>query len=332
MEERVARRSKGFPVKRFADLTEQEVLALAITNEEEDSRIYRGFAEGLREQFPSSAKVFDEMAEEEVHHRSMLFDLYRQKFGDYLPLIRRHDVKDFIPHKSSLWLMRPLILGEVRTFAEKMEVEAQRFYRKAADGARDISVRRLLLELAEAEAGHESLAHKLTEQILTDSARASEDATSKRAFMLQYVQPGLAGLMDGSVSTLAPLFAAAFATHNTWQTFLVGIAASVGAGISMAFAEGLSDDGSLTGRGSSWIRGPVCGVMTAIGGLGHTLPYLIPHFLTATVVAIIVVVIELAIISWIRMRFMDTPFLRAAFQVVVGGTLVFIAGILIGSS
>ncbi|HEY2426036.1 MAG TPA: ferritin family protein [Pseudolabrys sp.] len=319
-------------MKRFADLTEQEVLALAITNEEEDSRIYRGFAEGLREQFPSSAKVFDEMAEEEVHHRSMLFDLYRQKFGDYLPLIRRHDVKDFIPHKSSLWLMRPLILGEVRTFAEKMEVEAQRFYRKAADGARDISVRRLLLELAEAEAGHESLAHKLTEQILTDSARASEDATSKRAFMLQYVQPGLAGLMDGSVSTLAPLFAAAFATHNTWQTFLVGIAASVGAGISMAFAEGLSDDGSLTGRGSSWIRGPVCGVMTAIGGLGHTLPYLIPHFLTATVVAIIVVVIELAIISWIRMRFMDTPFLRAAFQVVVGGTLVFVAGILIGSS
>jgi rubrerythrin len=262
----------------------------------------------------------------------MLFDLYRQKFGDYLPLIRRHDVKDFIPHKSSLWLMRPLILGDVRTFAEKMEEEAQRFYRKAADGARDISVRRLLLELAEAEAGHESLAHKLTEQILTDSARASEDATSKRAFMLQYVQPGLAGLMDGSVSTLAPLFAAAFATHNTWQTFLVGIAASVGAGISMAFAEGLSDDGSLTGRGSSWIRGPVCGVMTAIGGLGHTLPYLIPHFLTATVVAIIVVVIELAIISWIRMRFMDTPFLRAAFQVVVGGTLVFVAGILIGSS
>ena len=319
-------------MKRFADLTEQEVLALAITNEEEDSRIYRGFAEGLREQFPSSAKVFDEMAEEEVHHRTMLFDLYRQKFGDYLPLIRRHDVKDFIPHKSSLWLMRPLILGDVRRFAEKMEEEAQRFYRKAADGARDISVRRLLLELAEAEAGHESLAHKLTEQILTDSARASEDATSRRAFMLQYVQPGLAGLMDGSVSTLAPLFAAAFATHNTWQTFLVGIAASVGAGISMAFAEGLSDDGSLTGRGSSWIRGPVCGVMTAIGGLGHTLPYLIPHFLTATVVAIIVVVIELAIISWIRMRFMDTPFLRAAFQVVVGGTLVFIAGILIGSS
>ena len=265
-------------MKRFADLTEQEVLALAITNEEEDSRIYRGFAEGLREQYPASAKVFDEMAEEEVHHRTMLFDLYRKKFGEYLPLIRRHDVRDFIPPKSSLWLMRPLVLGDARKFAEKMEDEAQRFYRKAADGARDVSVRQLLLELAEAEAGHESLAHKLTERILTDSARTAEDEASHRVLMLQYVQPGLAGLMDGSVSTLAPLFAAAFATHNTWQTFLVGMAASVGAGISMAFAEGLSDDGALTGRGSPWIRGPVCGLMTAIGGLGHTLPYLIPHF------------------------------------------------------
>ena len=319
-------------MKRFADLTEQEVLALAITNEEEDSRIYRDFAQGLRDEYPASAKVFDEMADEEVHHRTMLYDLYRKKFGEHLPLIRRNDVKDFIPHKSTPWLTRPLPLNDARKFAEKMEDEAQRFYRKAAEGARDISVRQLLLELAEAEAGHESLAHKLSEQILTDNARATEDATSKRAFMLQYVQPGLAGLMDGSVSTLAPLFAAAFATQNTWQTFLVGIAASVGAGISMAFAEGLSDDGSLTGRGSPWIRGPVCGVMTAVGGLGHTLPYLIPHFVTATVLAVIVVTIELAVISWIRMRYMDTPFLRAAFQVVVGGALVFIAGILIGSS
>jgi len=319
-------------VKRFADLTEQEVLALAIANEEEDSRIYRDFAQGLRDEYPASAKVFDEMADEEVHHRTMLYDLYRKKFGEHLPLIRRNDVKDFIPRKSTPWLTRPLPLNDARKFAEKMEDEAQRFYRKAAEGARDISVRQLLLELAEAEAGHESLAQKLSEQILTDNARATEDATSQRAFMLQSVQPGLAGLMDGSVSTLAPLFAAAFATQNTWQTFLVGIAASVGAGISMAFAEGLSDDGSLTGRGSPWIRGPVCGVMTAVGGLGHTLPYLIPHFVTATVLAVIVVTIELAVISWIRMRYMDTPFLRAAFQVVVGGALVFIAGILIGSS
>jgi len=319
-------------LKRFSDLTEQEVLALAITNEEEDSRIYRGFAEGLREQFPASAKVFDEMAEEEVHHRTMLYDLYRQKFGEYLPLIRRQDVQGFLHPKQPLWLTRPLGLEEVRKFAENMEFEAERYYRKAAASARDASVRQLLIELAEAEAGHETLAHKLSQTILTTGARAAEAETARRMFVLQYVQPGLAGLMDGSVSTLAPLFAAAFATHNTWATFLVGLAASVGAGISMAFAEALSDDGSLTGRGSPWLRGSVTGVMTAIGGLGHTLPYLIPHFYTATVISVIVVAAELAAISWIRMRYMDTPLLQAAFQVVVGGVLVFAAGILIGSS
>ena len=319
-------------MKNFSDLTEQEVLALAITNEEEDSRIYRGFAEGLREQFPSSAKVFDEMAEEEVHHRTMLYDLYRQKFGDYLPLIRRQDVKGFIHAKKPLWLMRPLGLDEVRKFAEDMEFEAERYYRKAAANARDASVRELLITLAEAEAGHESLAHKLSETILTPGAREKEDETARRAFLLQYVQPGLVGLMDGSVSTLAPLFAAAFATHSTWETFLVGMAASVGDGISMGFAEALSDDGSLTGRGTPWLRGTVSGVMTTIGGLGHTLPYLIPDFWIATIVAIFVVVVELAVISWIRYRFMDTPFLQAAFQIVVGGALVFIAGILIGNS
>ena len=319
-------------MKRFADLTEQEILALAITNEEEDSRIYRGFAEGLRAQFPSSAKVFDEMADEEVRHRSMLFDLYRSKFGDYLPLIRRQDVKGFIHHKSSLWLMRPLGLDEVRKFAENMEYEAERFYRKAAQTARDVSVRELLVKLAEAEAGHESLAHKLSEQILTTGAREKEDETARRVFVLQFVQPGLIGLMDGSVSTLAPLFAAAFATHDTWATFLVGMAASVGAGISMGFAEAASDDGSLTGRGTPWVRGTVTGIMTTIGGVGHTLPYLIPNFWTATVLAVIVVAIELVAISYIRYRYMDTPFLAAAFQIVVGGTLVFLAGILIGSA
>jgi len=318
-------------VKRFAELTEQEILALAITNEDEDSRIYRGFAEGLRGTYPSSAKVFDEMAEEEVRHRTMLFDLYRSKFGEYLPLIRRQDVKGFI-QKKPLWLMQPLNLDEVRKFAENMEFEAARFYRKSADTTRDASVRQLLVELAEIEAEHEGLAHKLGQQILTASARAKEDETARRMFILQYVQPGLAGLMDGSVSTLAPLFAAAFATHDTWNTFLVGLAAAVGAGISMGFAEALSDDGSLTGRGAPVVRGAVCGVMTAVGGLGHALPYLIPSFWTATVIAAIVVAVELAAISYIRYRFMDTPFLAAAFQVVVGGALVFLAGILIGSS
>jgi erythrin-vacuolar iron transport family protein len=318
-------------VKRFSDLTEQEILALAISNEEEDSRIYRGFAEGLREQYAASAKVFDEMADEEVRHRTMLFDLYRSKFGDYLPLIRRHDVKGFI-HKKPLWLVRPLGIKDVRKFAEDMEFEAARFYRRASETTRDASTRQLLLELAEIEDQHEGIAHRLGEQILTKSARAKEDETARRMFLLQYVQPGLAGLMDGSVSTLAPLFAAAFATHNTWETFLVGLAASVGAGISMGFAEALSDDGSLTGRGAPWIRGTVCGLMTALGGLGHTLPYLIRDFWVATVLAVIVVAVELTAISYIRYRYMDTPFLSAAFQVVIGGTLVFLAGIIIGNS
>ena len=318
-------------MKRFADLTEQEIVALAITSEDEDSRIYRGFAEGLREKYAASAKVFDEMADEEVRHRTMLFELYRSKFGEYLPLIRRQDVKGFI-QKQPLWLMSPLSLDEVRKFAENMEYEATRFYRRAAETTRDTSVRQLLVELAEVEAQHEGLAHRLGEQILTPSARDKEDETARRMFVLQYVQPGLAGLMDGSVSTLAPLFAAAFATHSTWETFLVGLAASVGAGISMGFAEALSDDGSLTGRGAPLVRGIVCGTMTAIGGLGHTLPYLIPNFWTATMVAIAVVVVELIAISYIRHRFMDTPFLAATFQVVVGGALVFAAGILIGSS
>jgi rubrerythrin len=285
----------------------------------------------LREQYAASAKVFDEMADEEVRHRTMLFDLYRSKFGDYLPLIRRHDVKGFIP-KTPLWLVRPLGIKDVRKYAEDMEFEAARFYRWASETTRDASTRQLLLELAEAEDQHEGIAHRLGEQILTKSARAKEDETARRMFLLQYVQPGLAGLMDGSVSTLAPLFAAAFATHNTWETFLVGLAASVGAGISMGFAEALSDDGSLTGRGAPWIRGTVCGLMTALGGLGHTLPYLIRDFWLATVLAVIVVAVELTAISYIRYRFMDTPFLSAAFQVVIGGTLVFLAGILIGSS
>ena len=318
-------------MKRFADLTEQEVLALAITNEEEDSRIYRGFAEGLREKYAASAKMFDLMAEEEVRHRERLFELYKQKFGDYLPLIRRQDVKGFVS-KKPIWLVRPLGLDAVRKYAAEMEYETARFYRKAAETSRDASVRQLLIDLAEAEDKHEGIADRLGERLLTDEARSKEDETAHRMFVLQYVQPGLAGLMDGSVSTLAPLFAAAFATHHTWETFLVGLAASVGAGISMGFAEALSDDGSLTGRGTPWLRGTVCGLMTAIGGLGHTLPYLIPDFWTATVVSVMVVFVELGVISYIRYRYMDTPFLAAAFQIVVGGVLVFLAGILIGSS
>jgi rubrerythrin len=317
-------------VKSFSDLTEQEILALAISNENEDNRIYRSFADALRASYPDTAGMYDKMAEEEIGHHDMLLDLYRRKFGDFLPLIRRQDVKGFVARKA-IWLNRPLGLDAVRKFAEDMELETARFYRRSAERARDAATRDLLTRLAAAEDKHEKIAQELGESI-APSKRAAEDEAARRMFVLQYVQPGLAGLMDGSVSTLAPLFAAAFATHNTWATFLVGLAAAVGAGISMGFAEALSDDGSLTGRGAPLVRGTVCGAMTAIGGLGHTLPYLIPDFYSATALAFAVVALELAVISWIRTRYMDTPFLQAAFQVMVGGVLVFAAGILIGSS
>jgi erythrin-vacuolar iron transport family protein len=316
--------------RRFADLSAQDILALAISNEDEDNRIYRSFADRLRGAYPETADMYDKMAQEEIGHRDMLLDLHRRKFGDFLPLIRRQDVKGFVERRP-IWLNRTLSLDATRKFAEEMEYETARFYRRAADSAQDEAVRDLLRQLATAEDKHQKLAHELGEK-LTPQARRSEDQAARRVFMLQYIQPGLAGLMDGSVSTLAPLFAAAFATHNTWSTFLVGLAAAIGAGISMAFAEALSDDGSLTGRGAPVVRGAVCGAMTTVGGLGHTLPYLIPQFYLATTLAFAVVTVELAVISWIRTRYMDTPFLQAAFQVVVGGVLVFIAGILIGNS
>ncbi len=321
---------RNHAVKSFAELGEREVLALAISNEDEDNRIYRSFADGLRGSYPDTAAMYDTMAEEEIGHRDMLLELHRKKFGEFLPLIRRQDVKGFVARRP-IWLNRPLGLDAVRKFAEQMEFETARFYRRAAEAAHDDAVRDLLTRLAAAEDKHGKLAHELGENMGT-KARATEDETARRMFVLQYVQPGLAGLMDGSVSTLAPLVAAAFATHSTWATFLVGLAAAVGAGISMGFAEALSDDGSLTGRGAPLVRGVVCGAMTAVGGLGHTLPYLIPHFYLATTLAFAVVAVELAAISWIRTRYMDTPFLQAAFQIVVGGVLVFLAGILIGSS
>jgi erythrin-vacuolar iron transport family protein len=323
-------------VKNFSDLTEREVLAVAISSEEEDSRIYMSFAEDLRERYPDSAKVFEEMAEEERGHRHMLLEMYQQRFGEHLPPIRRDNVKGFL-RRRPIWLTKNLSLDTIRKEAETMELEAERFYVKAAEQAEDVGVRRLLGDLAEAEKGHEHLASKLTGEILKPDVRAEEDRTRRRMFVLQYVQPGLAGLMDGSVSTLAPLFAAAFATHQNWQTFLVGLAASIGAGISMGFAEALSDDGSLTGRGSPWLRGLTCGLMTALGGLGHTMPYLVPDswpnaFWIATGLASIVVFFELWAIAFIRARYMDTPFLQAVFQIVLGGVIVLGVGILIGAA
>jgi rubrerythrin len=318
-------------VKSFSELTQKEILALAIALEEEDSRIYLEYAEGLREGYPASAKVFEEMAAEENEHRRWLIDLFRQKFGEHIPLIRRSDVRGFINHEP-IWMVRPLGVDRVRAQAEAIEFETRRFYERALERTSDTEIRKLLGDLAVAERAHVSLAKRLGATHLTADARAEEAEVERRAFVLQVVQPGLAGLMDGSVSTLAPLFAAAFATHSTWETFLVGMAASIGAGISMGFAEALSDDGSLTGRGRPWLRGLITGFMTTLGGVGHTLPYLISDFRTATTLAVAIVVVELWAIAWIRARYMDTKFLRAAFEVVVGGLIVFGAGVLIGSA
>ena len=318
-------------MRNFSDLTEREVLALAIANEEEDNRIYSDIAEGLRQDYPASANVFTEMAEEESEHRHRLIELYREKFGEHIPLIRRHDIRGFIARKP-VWQIQPLRLDAVRDLAEGMETETKRFYRRAAARTTDASIRSLLGDLAEAEAVHEQRADALVEENLPANVRAGEDAHARRNFVLRVIQPGLAGLMDGSVSTLAPVFAAAFATGQSWNAFLVGIAASVGAGISMAFAEALSDNGSLTGRGAPVIRGAITGLMTTLGGIGHTLPFLIPNFWIATWLAIAVVVVELAVISWVRWKYMDTPPISAAFQVAFGGALVFATGILIGSS
>ncbi len=317
--------------KQLKDLTEREILALAISLEEDDSRIYGDFAEGLRERYPATARMLEEMQEEESKHRRSLFEIYRQRFGEHIPLIRREDVKGFIKRRP-VWLVRPLGLNVVRKQAEVMELETRLFYERAMERVSDVSIRKLLGDLAEVERKHQAAAGEFAEKHLTPEAREQEEGTSRRLFVLQVVQPGLAGLMDGSVATLAPLFASAFATHNTWDAFLVGIAASIGAGISMGFAESLSDDGSLTGRGRPLVRGLVCGLMTTAGGLGHTLPFLISNFQAAVSVAIAVVAAELSAITYVRHRYMDTPVMGSALQVMVGGVLVFLAGILIGSS
>ena len=316
--------------RRFRDLSEQEVLALAISSEEDDARIYRSYAQRLRADWPDTAAIFDGMAAEEDSHRQRLIELHRARFGEVIPLIRREHVAGYYARRP-VWLVENLPLERIRTEAQAMERDAERFYTAAAQRTQDAATRKLLGDLAAAEAGHQRSAERLEERHLDDATREDEDAAAKRQFVLTWVQPGLAGLMDGSVSTLAPIFATAFATQDTWTTFLVGLAASVGAGISMGFTEAASDDGELSGRGSPVKRGFASGIMTTVGGLGHALPYLITDFWTATIIAFIVVFVELWAIVWIQNRYMETPFLRATFQVVLGGALVFAAGALIGS-
>jgi rubrerythrin len=317
-------------MRAFDSLSEREILALAISNEEEDGRVYSDFAEGLREDFPDTAKIFVDMAAEEDGHRRTLIETYTERFGTHIPLIRREDIKGMVSRRP-VWQVRPLGVEAVRRHASQMENDAARFYTTAAGRATDTAVRRLLGDLATAEAAHEMTAGEIVAKRLPGDIREREDSDARRRFILQIVQPGLVGLMDGSVSTLAPVFAAAFATHSTWNTFLVGLAASIGAGISMGFAEALADDGKLSGRGTPYLRGLVCGLMTTAGGIGHTLPYLIPDFWTATGVSIVVVFFELAVIAWIQWKYMQTSPISAMAKVMLGGAVVLAVGILIGN-
>ncbi|MBK0399906.1 rubrerythrin family protein [Limibaculum sp. M0105] len=317
--------------RRFKDLGEREILALAISAEEDDARIYRTYAARLSDEFPGSAAMFDEMAKEEDGHRRRLIEVYRKRFGEVIPPLRREHISGFYTRRP-VWLVENLGVERMREEAAAMEREAHDFYLAAAKQATDAETRKLLGDLAAAEAAHQKTAARLEERHVPEDVAEEESRAAHRQFVLTYVQPGLAGLMDGSVSTLAPIFAAAFATMDTHATFLVGLAASVGAGISMGFTEAISDDGQISGRGSPIKRGLACGIMTTVGGLGHALPYLIPDFWTATIIAMIIVVFELWAIVWIQNRYMETPFLRATFQVVLGGALVFAAGILIGSA
>jgi rubrerythrin len=316
--------------KSFHEFGEREILALAIVLEEEDGRIYAEFANRMRGLYPKTAEELAVMRDEEVGHRRRLIDIYQSKYGDHIPLLRRQDVKGFVNRKP-IWMNRVLTVTQVRNEIGSMEQESRRFYDVAAQKSTTAPIRQLLNDLAQEESRHITLAERLEKEQIQSGTRQQEDEAARRTFVLQIVQPGLAGLMDGSVSTLAPVFASAFSTRNSWDAFLVGIAASIGAGISMGFAEALSDDGALSGRGHPWLRGTVCGAMTTLGGLGHTFPFLIPGFLQATTVAVVVVAIELAIIAWIRHHYMDTPLLSAIFQVVLGGVLVFLTGIIIGS-
>lgn len=315
----------------FSDLNEGEVLALAAALEEEDGRVYGQFASRLEATHPATAATFRRMQLEEESHCARLTEAYREKFGEHVPLIRRQDVRGFIARRP-IWLKTLLPIEQIRREAESMELESRRFYEKSAARAKDPAVRSLLLALAAEESAHEDLATRLERDLEGSDAKREEDAAQRRQFVLQIVQPGLAGLMDGSVSTLAPVFAAAFATKDSWYAFIVGLAASVGAGISMGFAEALSDDGALSGRGRPYVRGTVCGLMTTAGGIGHTLPFLVPNFHLAMIIAMAVVVVELFAIAWIRHRYMDSPLVPTIVQVVFGGVLVFGAGVLIGSA
>lgn len=320
---------KSLIKKKFQDLNDNEILSLAIDNLEEDIKLYDEYSSHFLINYPVTSKMFKQMSILKNKNRKKLVELHKKKFGETLSITDQKEIANYFKRKPE-WLVIKNSIEKVRNEIVEMETLSAQFYNSFAKKSQNIEIRNLLIDLAIMSREQKDNA-KLILLNAQKSRSAKEEVTKdKRQFILTWVQPGLAGLMDGSVSTLAPIFATAFATKDSHTTLLVGLAASIGAGISMGFTEAVHDDGVISGRGSPIKRGFASGIMTTIGGLGHALPYLISDFYVATVIAMFFVLVELWAIAWIQAKYMEIKFTKAVFQVVFGGSLVLAAGILIG--
>tara|TARA_B000000532_G_scaffold4550_1_gene3646 strand:+ start:605 stop:1579 length:975 start_codon:yes stop_codon:yes gene_type:complete len=320
---------KSLIKKKFQDLNDNEILSLAIDNLEEDIKLYDEYSSHFLINYPVTSKMFKQMSILKNKNRKKLVELHKKKFGESLSITNQKEIANYFKRKPE-WLVIKNSIEKVRNEIIEMETMSAQFYNSFAKKSQNIEIRNLLIDLAIMSREQKDNA-KLILLNAQKSRSAKEEVTKdKRQFILTWVQPGLAGLMDGSVSTLAPIFATAFATKDSHTTLLVGLAASIGAGISMGFTEAVHDDGVISGRGSPIKRGFASGIMTTIGGLGHALPYLISDFYVATVIAMFFVLVELWAIAWIQAKYMEIKFTKAVFQVVFGGSLVLAAGILIG--
>ena len=320
---------KSLRKKKFQDLNDNEILSLAIDSLEEDIKLYDEYSSHFLINYPVTSKMFKQMSILKNKNRKKLVELHKKKFGETLNITNQKEIANYFKRKPE-WLVIKNSIEKVRNEIIEMETLSAQFYNSFAKKSQNIEIRNLLIDLALMSREQKDNA-KLILLNAQKSRSAQEEVTKdKRQFILTWVQPGLAGLMDGSVSTLAPIFATAFATKDSHTTLLVGLAASIGAGISMGFTEAVHDDGVISGRGSPIKRGFASGIMTTIGGLGHALPYLISDFYVATVIAMFFVLVELWAIAWIQAKYMEIKFTKAVFQVVFGGSLVLAAGILIG--
>lgn len=315
--------------KHFQDLNDDEILSLSIDILEEDIRLYDDYSSHFLINYPETSKMFKKMSILKNKNRQQLIKLHKKKFGETLNITHKNEIYNFFKRKPK-WFVIKNSIEKVRNEIIEMEANSSQFYNSFAKKSNNIETRNLLIDLAMMSREQKDNAKLILLNTQKLHSAKEEVTKDKKQFILTWVQPGLAGLMDGSVSTLAPIFATAFATKDSHTTLLVGLAASIGAGISMGFTEAVHDDGVISGRGSPIKRGFASGIMTTIGGLGHALPYLISDFYVATVIAMFFVLVELWAIAWIQAKYMKIKFTKAVFQVVFGGSLVLAAGILIG--